>query len=48
MVLMGVVLVSFLLPMCVITIHKPMEMASQQMPEEVSSIAGIAGTASGA
>ena len=48
MVLMGVVLVSFLLPMCVITIHRPMEMASQQMPEEVSSIAGIAGTASGA
>ena len=30
MVLMGVVLVSFLLPMCVITIHKPMELASQQ------------------
>jgi hypothetical protein len=41
-------LVSFLLPMCVITIHKPMEMASQQIPEEVSSIAGVAGTASGA
>jgi len=48
MVLMGVVLVSFLLPMCVITIHKPMGMAPQQMPEEVASIAGITGTASGA
>ena len=47
-VLVGMMLVSFLLPMCVITIHKPMEMASQQIPEEVSSIAGIAGTASGA
>jgi len=44
---MGVVLVSFLLPMCVITIHKPMGMAPQQMPEEVASIAGIAGTPSG-
>jgi len=47
MVLMGVVLVCFLLPMCVITIHKPMGMAPQQMPEEVASIAGIAGTPSG-
>ena len=47
-VLVGMMLVSFLLPMCVISIHKPMEMASQQIPEEVSSIAGIAGTASGA
>jgi len=47
-VLVGMMLVSFLLPMCIITIHKPMEMASQQIPEEVSSIAGIAGTASGA
>ena len=47
-VLVGMMLVSFLLPMCIITIHKPMEMASQQIQEEVSSIAGIAGTASGA
>ena len=47
-VLVGMMLVSFLLPMCVITIHKPMELASQQIPEEVSSIAGIAGAASGA
>ena len=29
-VLVGAMIVSFLLPMCVITIHKPMELASQQ------------------
>ena len=47
MVLVGAVLVSFLLPMCVITIHKPMEMTPLDVTDEVSWIAGVPGDASG-
>ena len=47
MVLVGALLVSFLLPMCVITIHKPMEMAPLVVIDEVPSMTGVAGTVSG-
>ena len=47
MVLVGAVLVSFLLPMCVITIHKPMEVTPLDVIDEGSWIAGVPGAASG-
>ena len=40
MVLMGMALASFLLPLCVITIHRPMESASAEVLEEVMPMAG--------
>ena len=41
MVLMGVVLVSFLLPMCVITIHKPMELTQQTVATTTGSTSRV-------
>lgn len=47
MVLVGMVVASFLLPLCIITIHRPMETASTEMTEAIAPMAGAAGTASG-
>lgn len=47
MVLVGMVVASFLLPLCIITIHRPMETASTEMTEAIVPMAGAAGTASG-
>ena len=46
-VLVGMVVVSFLLPFCIITIHKPIEIASADMAKEVIPLQGIVGTTSG-
>lgn len=43
MVLVGMVIVSFLVPLCIITIHKPMEMATANETGEVIRIQETAG-----
>ena len=48
MVLLGMALASFLLPLCVITIHRPMESASSEILGEVVPMAGAVESASGA
>ena len=44
-VLVGTAVLSFVLPLCIITIHKPMEMASVDMESVIASSAPISAAA---